>query len=164
MACAMTRESSEIDTLAANIAAAIARPASPVANKESYSPRGAFFELLVMALANLYAKVPLGTALFDRATLKAVIGALDDTEAGRLQNRTEDWIRLEGLVRSLEGQKSYTLNRPSLAVLSTVTAHGRVGEIMERLHQRYLQQPASPELRALTRDLASYFLSRLGRG
>jgi hypothetical protein len=163
MACAMSRESSEIDTLAANIAAAIARPAPPAEARESYSTRGLFLELLVMALANLYAKVPLGSTLFDRATLKAVIGALDDTEAGKLQNRTEDWIRLEGLVRALEGQKSYTLNRPSLAVLSTASAHGRVGEIMERLHQRYLQQPAPPELRALTRDLASYFMSRLGR-
>lgn len=159
----MSRDMSEIDALAAMVIDEIGKPAPSIASKEAYSPRDVFFELIVMALGSLYAKVPLGSTLFDRATLKAVLAELDDAEAGKMQNRTEDWIRLEGLVRALEGQKNYTLNRPSLAVLSTATAHGRVGELMERLHLRYLAQAPTPGLRAVTRAMASYFMSRLGR-
>jgi hypothetical protein len=154
---------SELEHTAEKIAGELARSAPAVPSKDTYLPRDLFLELLVMALGSLYAKMPLGSGLFDRATLKAVLGALDDTEVGKMQNRTEDWIRLEGLVRALEGQKNYTLNRPSLAILSTATAHGRLGELMERLHQCYLAQPPSQELRTLTRNLASYFMSRLGR-
>lgn len=159
----MSRNSSDIEFLAGQIAEELAKPAPEVPSKETYSPREIFLELLVMALGSLYAKVPMGSGLFDRATLRAVLGGLDDTEAGKMQNRTEDWIRLEGLVRALEGQKNYTLNRPSMAVLSTATAHGLVGDLMERMQQRYVATPPSSELRALTRQMASYFMSRLGR-
>ena len=122
-----------------------------------------FYELLVLALANLYGRVPLSSNLFNRAMLKVVTSELDDKEAGQLIARTEDWIRLEGLVRILEGQKSYTLNRVSLAVLSTPTAHGLVGEIMQKVAECYLEHVPTAELRGLTRQLASYFMMRLGR-
>ena len=125
--------------------------------------RDLFLELVVLALANLYGRTPIPASLFDRAMLKVITSGLDDTDRGKLATRTEDWIRLEGLVRLQEGQKSYTLNRPSLAVLSTLTAHGSLGEVMERVSACYTGGTPTPELRRAARQLASYFMTRLGR-
>ena len=158
----MTRDPNELESLAGRVAAELAKPAPPP-SKQPYSARGIFLEMMVLALGSLYAKLPHGSSLFDRATLKAVLAGIDETEAGKIQSGAEDWIRLEGLVRALEGQKNYTLSRPTLSVLSSVTSHGLVGELMERVQQRYIAAKPSPELRKLAQQLASYFLGRLGR-
>jgi hypothetical protein len=127
------------------------------------SMREMFLELMVIVLANLYGKTPLPGPLYDRASLRAVTGHLDEPDVVKFATRAEDWIRLEGLVRIQEGQKSYTLNRPSLAVLSTPTALGQLGEVMERVAACYAKEAPSPQLRRQARLLGSYFMTRLGR-
>lgn len=125
--------------------------------------RERFAELVVLSMANLYGKTPVASTMFDRSMLKTVAQDMDDNEAGKLSGRAEDWMRLEGLVRVLEGQKSYTLNRPAMAVLSTRTEGGTLGEVMEKVAASYLADAPSPELRRRTRQLASYLFTRLGR-
>ncbi len=129
----------------------------------SITMRERFFELLVLTMANLYGKTPVASTMFDRSVLKVAAQDMDDNEAGKLSARAEDWIRLEGLVRVLEGQKSYALNRPAMAVLSTQTEAGTLGEVMEKVAACYAKGDPSPELRRRTRQLASYFMTRLGR-
>ena len=156
---------SPVDILARQVLAAIASSGEQsVAELEpTLTMRERFFELLVLSLANLYGKIPVASSLFDRSMLKAVTGGLADTELGKLSDRAEDWIRLEGLVRVLEGQKSYTLNRSAIAVLSTETSEGSLGEVMEKVAACYGRNQQSAELRQRTRQLASYFLTNLGR-
>jgi hypothetical protein len=161
----MATEYNTLDDIVRQVLAAV----SAVKDQAGAEPEAAvtmrerFCELLVLSLANLYGKTPVETSLFDRSMLRAAAAGLDDNESGKLSNRAEDWIRLEGLVRVLEGQKSYTLNRPCIAVLSIQTAEGTLGEVMERVAACYAQNPPSPELRRRTRQLASYFMTRLGR-
>jgi hypothetical protein len=125
--------------------------------------RERFFELLVLILGNLYTKTPVAGALFDRATMLRVTAGMDDAEAGRLTGRTEDWVRLEGLLRQQDGTKNYSVTRPSLAVLSTLTATGTLGEVFERILRRYAENMPSENLRRNTRVLGSYFLTRVAR-
>ncbi len=84
-------------------------------------------------------------------------------DAGRLSVRTEDWIRLEGLLRQQDGTKNYSVTRASLAVLSTLTATGTLGEVFERILRRYAEAMPSENLRRTTRILGSYFLTRVAR-
>lgn len=135
-------------------------PARPAEASEVAAPREIFAELLTIALGNLYGKTPIPGTLYDRAMLKPVMTGVDDGEVSKLVGRFEDWVRLEGLVRAAEGQKSYMLNRETLSVLSTATPVGLLGEVMERFARCYANQQASPELRRLARALGSYFLSR----
>ena len=72
-------------------------------------------------------------------------------------------MRLEGLLRVQEGQKSYTLNRPSMAVLCTTTSHGLLGEVMERIMAAYSAPGPSAELRKATRQIGAYIMTRLAR-
>jgi hypothetical protein len=72
-------------------------------------------------------------------------------------------MRLEGIVRAADGQKAYALNRPSMAVLSTQTAIGPLGEVMERLARAYAEGNATPEIRRNARALGTYFLTRIAR-
>jgi hypothetical protein len=77
--------------------------------------------------------------------------------------RTDDWIRLEGLIRGQEGQKAYTLSLQSLAVLSTETPDGSIGRLMERACDCYVRQAHTPELRQATRRLAAVFLNMMAQ-
>jgi hypothetical protein len=125
--------------------------------------RALFLELVAVSLGNLYAKMPLPATLYDRSMLRPIATGLDDSDASKLTNRAEDWMRLEGLVRAAEGQKAYLLNRPAMAVLSTQTSLGTLGEVLERVTRSYADQKASPALREQTRKLATYFLTRIAR-
>ncbi len=125
--------------------------------------RERFFELLVLILANLYSKTPVAGPLFDRATLSRITAGMDDAEAGRLAGRTEDWLRLESLLRQQDGQKAYFVTRSSLAVLSTITASGTLGEVFDKILKRYIEVMPSENLRRATRVLGSYFLTRVAR-
>ena len=122
-----------------------------------------FMELLVLSLANMYGKTPVPAAPFSRAIMKSVTENMDDNDAGAFTSRADDWIRLEGMVRVQEGAKNYVLNRMAIAVLSTPTSHGSVGEVMERIMQLYLEPGPSLALRKLTRQFGGYFMTRLGR-
>ena len=128
-----------------------------------YSLRERFMELLVLSLATLHAKTPVPASPFDRTMMKLITEGMDDNDAGKFSTRADDWIRLEGLVRVQEGQKNYCLNRMTMAVLSTPTAEGTLGEVFERAAAAYMKGP-TPELRKLIRGLAAYFMTRLGRG
>lgn len=125
------------------------------------SVRDLFLELLVLAMANLYNKTPLGSQLLDRAMIRAAVGHLPDEELGKLVIKTEDWIRQEGLVRAQEGQKNYSLTRDAMAVLSAETGGGTLGQVMERASACYVRQAATPKLRRATRKLAAAFLALL---
>jgi hypothetical protein len=125
--------------------------------------RERFFELMVLILGNLYTKTPVAGPLFDRATLLRITTGMDDSDAGRLTQRTEDWLRLEGLLRQQDGTKAYFVTRPSLAVLSTITANGSLGEIFEMVLVKYQAGMPSPSLRRATRLLGSYYLTRVAR-
>jgi hypothetical protein len=93
-----------------------------------------------------------------------VAEGLDDNDTGKFTSRTDDWIRLEGLVRVQEGQKTYMLNRVSLSVLSTPTSQGTLGEVMEAVFAIYNNPGPTPQLRLVTRQIGAYFMTRLGRG
>jgi len=134
--------------------------ARPAEATEGAAPREIFTELLTIALGNLYDKTPIPSTLYDRAMLKPVMAGIDDGEISKLTGKFEDWVRLEGLVRAAEGQKSYMLNRETLATLSIATPVGLLGEVMERIARCYGGNQATPELRRLARALGSYFLSR----
>ena len=131
----------------------------PDAAAAPVSPRELFLELLTLAMANLFNRMPLPSWLFDRTILKSVAGDVDDNELTKLAGKAEDWIRTEGLVRVQEGQKSYALSLPAIAALSTMTPEGTLGELMERARRCYARQAETPQLRRLTRQLGATFLN-----
>ena len=137
-------------------------PADGTANPDA-NLRELFLELICLSLGNLYARMPLAGTLFERATLKTVISAIDENDSSKLTNKTEDWLRLEGIIRAAEGQKAYSLNRPSMAVLSTPTALGPLGDVMERINRAYGEGLVTPELRKSARRIGAYFLTRIAR-
>ena len=156
-------ELSPLETLVQQVVDTLdARPAPQPLDPET-STRERFMELLVLSLGNMYGKTPVPVAPFSRAIMRTVIEAMDDGDAGVFTSRADDWIRLEGLVRVHEGAKNYVLNRMALAVLSTSTSQGTVGEVMERVMNFYTDTGPSLSLRKLTRRLGGYFMTRLGR-
>jgi hypothetical protein len=157
----MTAEKTPLDKIIDDVAPQL----PPVEKADDALPgmRDLFLELTTLGLGSLYSKTPLPAQLYDRATLKVVTAGIDDTDASKLTLRSEDGLRLEGVVRAAEGQKAYNLNRPSMAVLSTPTALGSLGDVMERIQRAYAEGKATPELRIAARRLAAYFLTRIAR-
>ena len=156
-------ELSPLENLVRQIANLLAAAPPPEPINPEVSTRERFMELLVLSLANMYGKTPVPAAPFSRAIMRTVTEAMDDNDAGAFTSRADDWIRLEGIVRVQEGQKNYVLNRMAVAVLSTPTSQGTVGEVMERVMKFYTETGPSPELRGLARQLGGYFMTRLGR-
>ncbi|MCB1377264.1 MAG: hypothetical protein KDK89_02670 [Alphaproteobacteria bacterium] len=132
--------------------------------QQDLSNRELFYELLVLSMANLYGKVPLGSSLFDRSAIKAVTGHMADNDAGKLVTKAEDWIRQENLVRAQEGQKSYSPSCQTLAALEAVGPDGRLGELMERAARAYVGQTPPLDVRQATRRLAASFISAMSKG
>ena len=160
----MSTPATELEQLVENAMAAVAAPApDEMIVEEHIDMRKRFFEFLPLVLGNLYGKTPLAASLFDRATMLRITNGMDDNDAGKLTGRTEDWMRLEGLVRQQEGQKTYFLTRPSMAVLSIITSGGTLGEVLQLLLMRYLAAPPTTELRVATRLLGAYVLTRMAR-
>ena len=160
----MKTPASDLETLVQEALAAIAMaPPDPPESEVDVTMRERFFEILTLILANLYGKTPVSAPLFDRATFLRVTVGMDDNESGALSKRTEDWIRLEGLARQQDGQKSYSLTRPSLAVVSTITGGGTLGEVMEKLLKHYAVGNPSNNVRRITRLLGSYYITRMAR-
>ena len=152
----------ELEDLVKDALAALSDEPGEAARADT-TMRERFFELLVLILGNLYTKTPVAGALFDRATMLRVTAGMDDAEGGRLTGRTEDWVRLEGLLRQQDGTKNYSVTRASLAVLSTLTATGTLGEVFEKILRRYAEAMPSENLRRSARVLGSYFLTRVER-
>jgi hypothetical protein len=158
----MEIQQSEIEALVGEFQALpVVAVEDAVAYENNPSMRERFFELMVLSLANLYGKTPVASTLFDRTILKRVTDGLDDNDAGKLSLRAEDWMRLEWLVRGQEGTKAYYLSRMSLAVLSTITSAGTLGEVLEQIQARYAAQMPSQELRRVARMFGAYFITRL---
>jgi hypothetical protein len=160
----MTTTATDIEKLVGNLLVAIDFP--PLEN-DAPPPntvmRERFFEMMTLVLANLYGKTPLAAPLFSRDTMLRITAGMDDGDAGKLANRGEDWLRLEGVLRQQDGQKAYFLTRPTLAVLSTITSHGTLGEVMERALAKYAEGPPAPQLRKALVLVGAYFLTRIAR-
>jgi hypothetical protein len=152
-------QSSELETLINNALAALADPPGEPAHADT-TMRERFIELTTLILGNLYTKTPVGAPLFDRTTMLRLTTGMDDNEAGRLAGRTEDWLRLEGLLRQVDGAKAYFVTTKTLAVLSTMTPNGTLGDVMAKVLKRYQEQMPSENLRRATRLLGTYFVSR----
>ncbi len=158
-------ELSPLESLIQQIITALqAPPGEEVQVPAAVTTRERFMELLVLSLASLYGKTPIPASPFDRAMMRSITVGLDDNDAGKFSKCADDWIRLEGIVRVQEGAKNYTLNRMSLAVLSTMTSQGVLGEVMEGVASVYANPGPSQQLRLATRNLGAYFMTRLGRG
>jgi hypothetical protein len=123
--------------------------------------RERFMELMVLILGNLYNKTPVAAALFDRGTMLRVTAGMDDVEAGKLTLRTEDFLRLESLLRQQDGAKAYSMTSATLSVLSTFTTAGPLGDVLDRVLRRYQQDMPSLALRKAARMLGSYYISRV---
>ena len=158
----MSTVAPDLETLAQNALAALNDPPGEAARADT-TMRERFFELMVLILGNLYTKTPVAAALFDRNTMLRVTAGMDDVESGKLTGRTEDWLRLEGLLRQQDGAKAYFITRSSLAVLSTFTSAGPLGDVMDKILRRYQESLPSENLRTATRLLGSYYLSRVAR-
>jgi hypothetical protein len=159
----MTAAATDLNALVSEALSALAVADEGQAAHPDTTMRERFFELLVLILGNLYGKTPVAAPLFDRTTLLTITTGMDDNDAGRLASRTEDWVRLEGLLRQQDGAKAYSISRPSLAVLSTLTEAGTLGEVFDRILKRYVAAMPTEELRRITRLLGSYFISRVAR-
>jgi hypothetical protein len=159
----MTDAAIDLEALVAESLATLADEPGPDAPPAETTMRERFFELMVLILGNLYGKTPVASALFDRATLLRVTAGMDDGDAGKLALRTEDWMRLEGLLRQQDGQKAYFLTRPSIAVLSTLTSAGTLGEVFDGFLGRYGQSMPSDNVRNAVRKLGSFYLMQYGK-
>lgn len=153
----------ELDPLVKTCIAQMAIEPKAEPSENTAGMRERFFELMVVILANLYGKTPVSSTLFDRTTMLRVTKGMDDGEAGKLASRTEDWMRIEGLVRQQDGQKAYFLTRSTLAVLSTLTSEGTLGEVLEKILAYYLTTTPSAAVRKSAVNLGSYILTRLAR-
>lgn len=160
----MANNSTDIEHLVAGVMAALDYPPLEAdAPPPDTGMRERFFEMMVLVLANLYGKTPLAAPLFSRETMLRIVAGMDDNDAGKLAARGEDWLRLEGVLRQQDGQKAYFLTRPTLAVLSTITTQGTLGEVIERALAKYSEGPPAPQLRKSLVLIGAYFLSRIAR-
>jgi hypothetical protein len=160
----MAGELSPLELLIQQIMAALQAPLELDAQPVAVTMRERFMELLVLSLASLYGRTPIPASPFDRATMRVITTGLDDNDSSKFSKWADDWMRLEGILRVQEGAKVYTLNRMSLAVLSTMTSQGVLGEVMEGVASVYANPGPSQQLRQATRNLGAYFMTRLGRG
>jgi hypothetical protein len=159
----MTTAVVDLEALAQNALAALDDAPGEAARSDT-TMRERFFELMVLILGNLYTKTPVASALFDRATMLKVTAGMDDVDAGKLTGRTEDWLRLEGLLRQQDGAKAYFLTRSSLSVLSAITSTGPLGDVMAKIQAKYQASMPSENLRSATRLLGSYYINNVARG
>jgi hypothetical protein len=156
-------DTSDLETLVQNAIAALADPEADAPAPLETTMRERFYELITLILGNLYNKTPVAAALFDRGTMLRVTSGMDDVDAGKLTGRGEDWLRLENILRQQDGQKAYFLNKQSLAILSTLTSQGTLGDVMDKVLRRYVESMPTPRIRTATRMLATYFLMRIGQ-
>ena len=138
--------------------AAVTAPLTERRRATDVTPRELFYEILALALAGLYTKVPLGAPLFDRNMIRSVTGHMTDNDAGRLVMKAEDWVRQENIVRAQEGQKSSSASAATLAALESGGSDGALGERLERAARGYAGETPSPDQRRETRQLAAEFL------
>jgi hypothetical protein len=149
---------SSIEALFAETLAALKDPPSETPPGPETTMRERFYEIIVVALGNLFTRAPLSGQLYDRATLSRLIAGMDDTDAANLGKRADDWIRMEGILTQMEGQRAYFLPLPTMAALSTEVSGILLGELFDMVLKRYVEAMPSEALRRCARRLASHFL------
>ena len=126
------------------------------------STRELFCEVVAVGLGNLYNKIPLPSPLFDPNMLKVILEELEDNEATLLVDRTEEWLRYEGLVRIMAGRRNqYVLISRAISVLSVATNEGSLGQQLTYACGCCARGYSAPSLRIAVRRLVMTILSAL---
>ncbi|MDE2385838.1 MAG: hypothetical protein KGO53_14600 [Alphaproteobacteria bacterium] len=125
--------------------------------------RERFYELVVLALGNLFPRMPNSGQIYDRTTLNRIVMGMDDGDAANLGKRTDDWMRLEGIIKQEEGKRSYYLPLATQAALSANTASGLLGDVCAEILKRYIAANPSDSLRSATRALGAAVMQILGK-
>ena len=153
------KQSTSLDDLVQQAVAAFAEAGSDAPLAAEITIRDRFYELIVLALGNLFPRMPGTGNLIDRITLLRTMIGLDDNDASSLGKRSDDWLRLEGIIKQEEGKRTYFLPLQTLASLSIQTEHGLLGDVFAAILKRYTQDWPSENLRAATRALAAEYIS-----
>ena len=151
----------ELDDLVTRAMAALDEPANDAPPPQETTLRARFYELTVLALGNLFPRMPATGQIYDRTTLNRVVQGMDDSDAAVLGKRGDDWLRLEGIIKQEEGKRAYYLPLSSMAKMSFTTPAGLLGDICGAIVQRYTAANPSDNLREATRALGAAILVRL---
>ncbi len=154
----MSNELASLDSLVKAAIAAFDEPPNDSPPPPETSFRERFYELMVLALGNLFPKSPAGGTMYDRTTLQRVVFGMEDNDAATLGKRADDWLRLEGIIKQEEGKRSYYLPLTTIAALSLMTPSGLLGDVFDGILKRYLKANPSDGLRTATRALGAAFL------
>jgi|GEM_PF-2592113 hypothetical protein len=151
----------DIEPLIAQLTAAMAEPGVDAPPPPETTLRERMFEIVVMAFGNLYPRMPTSGNVYDRLTISRITMGLEDGEASQLGKRTDDWMRLENLTKQEEGKRAYFLPFPTMAILSTATSIGPLGDVCAKVLARYNADFPSENLRVATRALGAELLVRM---
>ena len=154
----METQEQQLNDLVAAALAACEQPGNEAPPPPDTTVLERFYELMVLSLANLFPRMPFTGQIYDRTILMRIIMGMDEAEAAGLGKRTDDWLRLEGMIKQEEGKRSYYLPRTTQAALSTMTPHGMLGLVFAKILKRYTDAAPSDELRKHTRSLCACFL------
>ena len=157
----MESQEQQLNDLVAAALAACKQPGNEEPPPPETTLRERFYELMALALGNLFPRMPSTGQIYDRTILFRVTQGLDDGDASTLGKRTDDWMRLEGMIKQEEGKRAYYLPLSSQAALSASTPDGLLGDIFAMLVKRYTEAAPSDELRKHTRALGAIALRRL---
>ncbi len=146
------------ETLVAATLAALQEPTDEMQGPNKANTRQRFYEIIVVSLGSLFAKAPVSAQLYERATLMNIVTGMADADATVLTKSADDWIRLQGLIKQQDGQRSYYLPLQTMAALSAETSNILMGDLFEMVLNRYNTSLPSENLRLCTRKLASHFL------
>ena len=152
----MTSQEQQLMDLVKKALAAFDQPFNDKAAETTLRER--FYELMVLAMGNLFPRMPTTGQIYDRVILQRVMLGLDDSDAANLGKRTDDWLRLEGMIKQEEGKRAYYLGRTTQAALSTTTPAGLLGDVFAKILKQYVDVGPSDALREHTRSLAACFL------
>jgi hypothetical protein len=153
----------EIDDLVTRALAALDEPPNDTPPAAGTPFRARFYELMVLSLGNLFPKMPSAGTLFDRTTINRVVMGMDDSDAAMIGRRTDDWMRLEGLIKQEEGKRAYYLPLATQAALSVNTAGGLLGDVCGEILKRYGSANPSDGLREATRALGAAIMQLLAK-
>lgn len=146
---------SDIETLVARAIASLATPSGDATAAADVTMRERFNELGLLALGNLFPRMPFTGQIYDRTTLVRITEGLDDNDAAGLGKRTDDWMRLEGIIKQEEGKRAYFLPLRTQAIMSLPTPSGLLGDVCATILKRYAESTPSAETRKATQALGA---------
>ena len=156
-------DTAHLDDLVTRAMAALDEPGNDAPPGPEISFRERFYELTILSLGNLFPRMPASGQIYDRTTLNRIVMGMDDGDAAMLAKRTDDWLRLEGIIRQEEGKRAYYLPLASQAALSLTTTAGLLGDVLGEILKRYIAANPSDNLRAATRALGAACLVILAK-